>query len=158
MPSSTPTRKSPLSRLRAVTASEWRDLLRALAAVVRARVHVRTRPRGRLMATTDEGATPLELIPLVRQRATALAWAVDRVADLPGIGATCLVRALALQHLLHDEGIRDGRLHVGVNRDGGRLEAHAWVELGAIALGAPGRDRHRFTPMSVLAGRPPWRA
>lgn len=92
-------------------------------------------------------------MPLVRERATDLAWAVDRVADIPGVGATCLVRALALQQLLRTEGIFEARLHVGVSRGDGRLEAHAWVELGPLPLGAPGRDRRRFTSMSVLAGR-----
>lgn len=148
-----PVRKSPLSRLRAVTSREWRDLLRAFAAVARARVLVATRPRGRLVAAANEGATPTMILPPVRRRAVALAWAVDRVAELPGVGATCLVRAFALQHLLQAEGIRDGRVHVGVNREGTRLEAHAWVELGDTALGAPGRDRRRFTRMSVLAGQ-----
>lgn len=148
-----PPGKSPLARFRAVTAREWRDLLRALAAVARAWAHVRTRPRGRLVTSSPERAAPSVLMPLVRERAIALAWAVDRVSDMPGVGATCLVRALALQQLLLAEGILDSRLHVGVSRGDGRLEAHAWVELGPLALGAPGRDRRRFTSMSLLAGR-----
>lgn len=146
-------RTSPLSRIRAVSAREWRDLLRAVVAVTRAWVHVRTRPRGRLVAALHEAPVPTVPIPLVRERAVALAWAVDRVADAPAIGATCLVRALALQHLLRDEGIRDARIQVGVNRLAGRLEAHAWVQLGPHALGAPGRERRRFASMSVITGR-----
>jgi hypothetical protein len=135
-----------------VSAREWRDLLRALRAVGHAALLVRTRPRGQLVTPVDASASRL-VSPEDRRRAATLAWAVDRVADLPLVRATCLVRALALQRMLVADGIHHGRVCVGVTRGSGRLEAHAWVELGAHALGSAGRERARYTRMSVIAGR-----
>jgi hypothetical protein len=60
-------------------------------------------------------------------------WAVDAAArHLPR--ATCLVRALTLRHLLHQEGIA-AQVRIGVTRsETPTLRAHAWVEVEGVKL------------------------
>ena len=45
----------------------------------------------------------------------------------------CLERSMTLWWLLRREGI-GGELHIGARKNGPRLEAHAWVELGGQVL------------------------
>lgn len=63
-----------------------------------------------------------------------IAWAVRAMgAHIPG-ATNCLVRALALKYLLGIFG-HDARLRIGAGYpDGGRFEAHAWVESGGHVL------------------------
>ncbi|MDC0948269.1 lasso peptide biosynthesis B2 protein [Gammaproteobacteria bacterium] len=75
--------------------------------------------------------------------ASQLATAVNRAARLYP-GTTCLPHALVLAHLLQSAGI-DHRFRIGVQRDGTRLAAHAWVEQGGKVLGPPG-EVGAFTP------------
>ncbi len=53
--------------------------------------------------------------------------AVERAAHHHVLPMTCLRRALCLRWLLGRRGI-PSRLRIGVQRDGGPLEAHAWLE------------------------------
>ena len=73
---------------------------------------------------------PENKAPIARTR-----WAVDLAARrVPG--ATCLVRALTLRHLLQQEGVA-GQVRIGVARSGSpTLRAHAWVEVEGIAITA----------------------
>ena len=49
--------------------------------------------------------------------------------------ATCLTKALAGQRLLAAQGYQ-GRLRIGVRKDGARLRAHAWLEYrGQVVVG-----------------------
>lgn len=52
----------------------------------------------------------------------------------------CLERSLVLHWLLDRQGL-DAALRIGVARAEGRLEAHAWVEHGGVALEANGMNR-----------------
>lgn len=63
-----------------------------------------------------------------------IVWAVRAAASrLPGV--TCLSSALALQRMLSRRG-HDSELHIGVDRQGDRLAAHAWlVRDGAVLIG-----------------------
>jgi hypothetical protein len=45
----------------------------------------------------------------------------------------CLERSMTLWWVLRLDGI-SGELHIGARKEGGRLEAHAWVELGGHVL------------------------
>ena len=45
----------------------------------------------------------------------------------------CLERSMTLWWLLRRVGV-DGELHIGARKEGGRFEAHAWVELGGQVL------------------------
>jgi Transglutaminase-like superfamily len=53
---------------------------------------------------------------------------------------SCLEKSLALWLLLQRQGIASS-VRIGARKDGGKLEAHAWVERGGVALNEPG-DAH----------------
>lgn len=64
----------------------------------------------------------------------AIAGAVRSASRLVP-GASCLTQALAARVLL-EQGEHASRLHIGVSREHGDFEAHAWVEHdGAIIIG-----------------------
>lgn len=138
-----------LAKLRALTGAEKRLLAYALAAMplVAAgvsilgfrRMHLAMAlwPRGR------PGYVPTDGAALARARSVAN---VVSIAAGPGtLRASCLRRSLLLWWLLRHDGI-EAVVRVGVNRDGGRFQAHAWVEY----LGRPLNDvediARRFLP------------
>jgi hypothetical protein len=57
--------------------------------------------------------------------------------------ASCLPRSLTLWWLLRRRGI-DSDLRIGVHKETGRLEAHAWVELRGVVLNDGDNVRERF--------------
>jgi hypothetical protein len=59
---------------------------------------------------------------------------------------TCLRQALVLQWLLARQAIPT-ELRIGVRRDGGRLMAHAWLELAGAPLGFAGEAGKGFEPL-----------
>jgi hypothetical protein len=70
---------------------------------------------------------------------------VDRIGAQPWMRAACLPRALAAQAMLRRRGVAS-RLCLGATREGGALEAHAWIELGdEVVIG--GAEQPRFTRM-----------
>jgi len=77
----------------------------------------------------------LESMPADLQRETALR-AVRAVRSVELHGPThpnCLERSMTLWWLLRREGV-NGELHIGARKEGGRFEAHAWIELGGQVL------------------------
>lgn len=60
---------------------------------------------------------------------------------------TCLPRSLALQALLRRHGI-EADLRIGVRREGGELQAHAWVEQAGSPVGEPADVELRFQPLA----------
>lgn len=62
----------------------------------------------------------------------SLLWAVE-VASRIMPGATCLCRALALQRMLAKNGL-GSELRIGVEKNGGRFVAHAWLTRGDQVL------------------------
>ena len=64
--------------------------------------------------------------------------AVERIAGLLRVQATCLERAVALTVCLRAR-LQPARVVIGIKRDGPWLVAHAWVECaGEVVLGAGG--------------------
>jgi len=77
-----------------------------------------------------------------------LVWAVATASRyIPK--ATCLTQALAIQLFLKQSG-REAHVHIGVDRgEGGRLDAHAWVESrGKVLFG--GSKLSRYTHLLAL--------
>ncbi len=71
----------------------------------------------------------------------ALTAHMVNAADRHGlVHPSCLVKSLTLWWLLGRQGI-PSQLRVGVRKEGGNFEAHAWVEREGIALNEP-EDRH----------------
>ncbi|MEB3826593.1 lasso peptide biosynthesis B2 protein [Phormidium sp. CCY1219] len=57
--------------------------------------------------------------------------------------ANCLKKSLVLWGLLRRQGI-DSELRIGVRREEGKFEAHAWVECEGFVLNDSGNVRDRF--------------
>jgi hypothetical protein len=83
-----------------------------------------------------------DVAALVRE-GRAIARLVDAVARRGPYSATCLPRSLTLWWLLRRRGI-DSYLRIGVRKEAGRLEAHAWVELQGLVLNDDTDVRKRF--------------
>jgi hypothetical protein len=135
-----------LRRFLAQTPADRRMLVRALGWVVLARAALWLIPFRRLREAAER-------LPRTGRAALEdpgrLAWAVETVArSVPR--ATCLTQALAADALLRRSG-RSPHLRIGVARDAGALEAHAWIELdGRVLVGD--HDLHRFTPLDGPSG------
>lgn len=84
--------------------------------------------------------------------ASKIVWAVNVASRfMPGI-VKCLARALSTQVLMTYHGYSP-ELRIGVaKKEGGELEAHAWIEYqGRVAIGnLP--DLSRFIPLPSLQG------
>ena len=59
--------------------------------------------------------------------------------------ANCLQRSLALWWLLRRQGIRS-ELYIGTRKEGGRFDAHAWIEMEGVVLNDSSDVRHRYEP------------
>jgi hypothetical protein len=92
------------------------------------------------------------------QACAALTAQVVRAAVRSGIGdSNCLKVSLALWWLLARQGIASD-LRVGVHTDGGKFEAHAWVECGRVAFNDPEKNYPDYAVFdTALASLPPER-
>ena len=139
-----------------------RDVGAALGAVARARRAVARRPVGALIAgRTPEAGPAVAPSPGPRERLSIedercgdrWAAAVDRALRwLPGDSA-CLVRARALQELLAAAGRQRALVRIGVRRQPGSFEAHAWVELDGTPIAELKQLRGAFTPLDGVTLR-----
>jgi hypothetical protein len=68
-----------------------------------------------------------------RERALRAVRAVRSVELHGPANPNCLERSMTLWWMLRRNGV-DGELHIGARKQGGRFEAHAWVELGGQVL------------------------
>ena len=75
-------------------------------------------------------------------RASAAAHMVKVASHYGPYRANCLEQSLVLCYLLRSQGIPGADLRIGVRKDRGRLEAHAWVEWEDHPLNDAG-DVHR---------------
>lgn len=73
-----------------------------------------------------------------------LGRAVMRALVLTPGGTKCLMRSLVLVRLLARRGITDAELIIAVQPGPAVLDAHAWVELGELALLPPGDGHERL--------------
>jgi hypothetical protein len=78
--------------------------------------------------------TPQVAEPAIQLEMADRAVRAVRSVELHGLSApNCLERSMTLWWLLRRDGIA-GELHIGARKNGSRLEAHAWVELGGQVL------------------------
>jgi hypothetical protein len=116
-------------------------VLEALAAVVAVRVGLTVLSFSRLRHWLDRAGGRRGKA----ENADELAWAVSAVSPVVP-HATCLTQALALQVLLRRHG-QSGELRIGVDKQGERVRAHAWVERdGKILIGQHGSSQ--FVPLT----------
>ena len=149
-----------LARLRALTPFERRMLVVAIAAmpVVAAGVSILGfGPLHALMARWPRpGSVRFRPADDEAARAESLAKVVAIAAAHGPVRATCLRRSLLLWWLLRCRGI-DTVLRVGVNRDSGTLQAHAWLELRGKPLNDPEDISQRFPAFARDFGAAPAR-
>jgi len=74
-------------------------------------------------------------------------WAV-RTASAFIPGSTCLTQALAAKYQLERFGLNT-QLHLGVNKENGRLLAHAWLQCDGEAI-IGGEIAPRFAPLRAF--------
>lgn len=85
------------------------------------------------------------------QRASRTGWLV-RVASIHGlVRGNCLAQSLTVWWLLRHQGI-SAELHIGVRKQQGRLEAHAWTEHQSRVLNDEPDIARRFSPFGGVRG------
>ncbi len=141
-------RLPPRRRWAVVRAAVWLlavDLALRTAGFAAVRRWLRRLSRSRKAAAGDLSGTSSEA-----ERVQTQAWAVAAAAAHHLYPMRCLPRSLVLQTLLAREGIRS-ELRIGVRREDGGLEAHAWVE----HQGRPLAEREDRTGSFSALGLPP---
>ena len=128
--------------------AEWRDLVQAQWSLLVAHAIVGSRPIGSL---TIPMARSSELTDAARlEEAEAVARAVSHVARFGPVRARCLVRAVALSRMLRARGIAGSVVRIGVRRTASEFDAHAWVELGGVALGESAAHVRSFAALTTV--------
>lgn len=130
--------------------------------------------RRRLLAALvllPTAALGLRLFGLTRLNEMASRWFASRQSEAPALDSTararviarlvqiaarsglyrgnCLTQSLTLLWLLQREGI-PSELRIGVRKDAGELEAHAWVEVSGIPINDGDDVRTRYRPFDQL--------
>ncbi len=141
-----------LQALRRLPARPARDLAYVVLAqwqLLRARLAILVTRRGRLLETaalaTAVANAPSDAESLARARKISLA--VDRAADYGLFRPTCLVRSIALDRMLRQEGVSGGVVRIGARSRAGRTEMHAWIEVGGAVVGERPDHIGTFTPL-----------
>ncbi len=122
------------------------ELVEAQWMLIRARKARRSQPLGQLVDSWKggEAEAPATSPPNWRIIASRLSDALDRVATFGLLRPTCLEYAMALQHMLRRRGVETGMIRIGVQIRDGAFIAHAWVQIGDLALGDPSSRVSRF--------------
>jgi hypothetical protein len=137
------------AKLRRLTPAEWCWLGQALVLLPASGLALRLVGFQRWQAVLGrfaprERPTAPSVDPPIEQTARMV-----RVAAAHGLApATCLEQSLALWWLLRREGVAS-EVRVGVRKGSGRLEAHAWVEVGGRVLNDRSDVGDAFAPFSV---------
>ena len=118
----------------------------AAAMLIAARLAVWLLPASWLFAFVDRPMRHLRRF--AADEADWVAWAVDRMAAPERLDTLCLPRALAAHVMLRRRGIAN-RLCLGVARNVGDLDAHAWVEVGGKVI-VGGREAEGFTRLAAF--------
>ncbi len=91
---------------------------------------------------------------LVSKRVAATAHMVN-TADRHGlVHPSCLAKSMALWWLLGRQGI-SSHLRIGIRKENGAFEAHAWVERGGAALNEPDEHHHHYAAFDAVSALPP---
>jgi hypothetical protein len=133
-------------KILALPATEVADLIVAQFYLLIAWATVRLRRRGDLLRTVSPNGPRSTRQDVGRLARVALA--VDRVSRFGIIHPTCLVRAIALERMIHRVDAGPAVVRVGVLPGGQTLAAHAWIELDGRVVGDEPSFIRRFVPLS----------
>lgn len=124
-----------LAQLKALSADEWQVLLFSLVLLPSIALALRLKgfkwTRTFLQKRIPQSSKPSTDSDLTT--AQSVARMVSAAANHGPYRANCLKRSLATWWLLQRRGVA-AELNIGVNKDAGELNAHAWVEYAGHAL------------------------
>ena len=139
--------KDKIDAARRLSPSEWQLLAQAWILLLPVDLGLRVMPFPRLrawasrVAPGSNGLTRAEVEAIIRQTSRMV-----QIASRNHLYAmTCLRRSLVTQRLLARRGIVTD-LRFGVQKEGGQLQAHAWLEYERIPIGEPETLSERFIP------------
>ena len=136
--------RSRVARFRSLPSSDRDLFLVALVAIVSVRVGLWATSFRRLRRSVARIAPRHGRPDPTPGEADRIGWAVGSAARFVP-NATCLPRALAAEAILRRRG-HPAHLRLGVTRDEGGVQAHAWVEsYGRVVVGDG--DLERFSPL-----------
>ena len=148
-----PRLRDALRKGRDLSPRDWWRLAAGQAALIRAYLDVRTRPRGDLV-TRHTGVTaathPTSAGESRLDEARRVALGVTRASAYGVFRPTCLVRSLAICRRLDREGIPGSVVRVGVARRSGKFVAHAWVEYAGEVIGDDEDTVERYASLEDL--------
>lgn len=146
-----------LRRFRALERAAQTLFLRALAMLPLVGLSLKLRgfdaTRSALRKRLSRAKPQTDLDSLSKQ--IAMTAHMVNAADRHGlVHPSCLVKSLTLWWLLGRQGI-PSQLRVGIRKEGGKLEAHAWVESKGMALNEPEERHHHYAAFdAALASLP----
>ena len=97
---------------------------------------------------TEDGLSPGD-----SARASAIARIVKIAAEHGCYRAKCLQQTLVIWCLLRRNQI-EGEIRFGARKEGGELQAHAWVEVDGVALNEASDVCLHFSPLEKDSGAP----
>ncbi|HEX6316009.1 MAG TPA: lasso peptide biosynthesis B2 protein [Gemmatimonadaceae bacterium] len=135
-------------KLRKLGLRDWKDLVRAQLALMRAQREMQSLPTGAMVRDEDApiGTSTGDRVDDARR----IALAVNRAAAFGLLRPRCLVKSRALRKMLDQEGITGAQVRVGVQLSEGRFRAHAWVEYGGQVVGDDPVTVAQYVPMPGL--------
>src|ERR1700732_453373 len=120
-------------------------LREATVMLVLARLAVRFVPTAHIFAWADR--PPRRIRRFATDEIAWVGWAVENLGARSWMNALCLPRALAAHAMLRRRGIAS-RLCLGVARERGALDAHAWLEVGNDKI-VGGSEADGVTPLAA---------
>lgn len=131
--------------------------LRALATLPLVSLSLKLRGFDPTRSTLEKALSPiaLQLAEDAMQKGARFTARMVNAADRHGlVHASCLAKSLTLWWLLARQGITS-RLRVGIRKENGKLQAHAWVEHEGMTLNEPEEyHRHYAAFDTALASLP----
>lgn len=137
-----------IPKLASLSWRDWKDLLSAQVALLRAQRTLVSQPRGALVREEMPSAPAHQEDRLEDARRIALA--VNRAAEFGLFRPRCLARSMALRRLLNRAGITGAQVRVGVRLVNQHFTAHAWVEYGGTVVGDHELSVQQYVPLTTL--------
>jgi hypothetical protein len=140
-----------LRRYLALSGTDQRFLARAIWSLVVIDLELRLWGLPHVVARAERTAGSATTPPAPRgvHRARRYARWLEVASRVPWVRARCLHRSLALHEWLCHQGL-PSRLCIGVRKAQGKLQAHAWVELGGEVVNDSPAAVAAFTPLQGL--------
>lgn len=145
----------PLQRYKALDSQTQRIFRRAAVLLPLVRTSLRLRGYNKTYASLQKRLTPAGGEPADALAQLQSTCRMVRAAVYYSFAKfTCLEESLTLWYLLCQRGI-PARLRLGVRKDDGKFEAHAWVEYNGVALNQPEALHRHYAAFEKDIPQPP---